>query len=134
MYECTFFILDCIDAHGMQSGAISDGQLSASTSYNDFESARQSRLHNKGGGSYAGAWVPAKSDTNQWLQVDLLSEYTKVARVATQGRHSSNCYVNHWVTAYNLAYSDFAEDIKFRYFLEKGQSIRKVRFNEDYFM
>ena len=109
----------------MQNGAISDGQVSASTSYDDhLLAASQGRLHKRGEGLLTGSWESSTIDTRQWLQVDLLSYYTKINGVATQGR----ARLNHRVTTYNLKYSDFEDEIKFRYFMEQGQSVKKVTY------
>ena len=108
----------------MQNGAISDGQLSASTSYIGQILASKGRLHKRGEGWLSGSWASSTLDTRQWLQIDLLSYYIKINRVATQGRarHSQ------WVTTYNLKYSDFEDEIKFRYYMEQGQSVKKVKY------
>ena len=68
----------------MQSGEISDGQLSASSERDSKHSATQSRLHfvNPDG---AGSWAAESNGTDQWLQVDLVILHTQVTRVATQG-------------------------------------------------
>ena len=85
----------------MESETISDAQISASSQLDDNHSARQARLHFKISGIKRGGWSALTNDLNQWLQVDLGS-YSKVTRVATQGR---NAY-NEWVTRYRLQYSD----------------------------
>ena len=85
----------------MESEAIPDAQISASSQLDDNHAARQARLHFKISGNKRGGWSALKSDLKQWLQVDLGS-YSRVTRVATQGR---NAY-NEWVTKYNLRYSD----------------------------
>lgn len=104
----------------MENGAISDGQISASSSYDGYHAARLARLHYKGGGGYAGAWETATGDTNQYLQIDLSSHYIKINRVATQGRHDES----HWVTTYNLRYRKDEES--FQDYIEQGQSVKKV--------
>lgn len=109
----------------MQNGAISDGQVSASTSYDGhLLAASQGRLHKRGEGLLTGSWASSTLDTRQWLQIDLLSYYTKVNGVATQGR----ARLNEWVTTYNLKYSDFEDEIKFRYYMEQGQNFKKVKY------
>ena len=109
----------------MQTGAISDGQVSASTSYDGhLLAASQGRLHKRGEGLLTGSWASSTLDTRQWLQIDLLSYYTKINGIATQGR----ARLNQRVTTYNLKYSDFEDEIKFRYYMEQGQSVKKVKY------
>ena len=104
----------------MQSGAISDGQISASSHDNDKQ-PRKGRLNKQGAWSAAGS-----SKTNQWLQIDLLSYYTIVSRVATQGRGGHQ----HWVTGYHLKYSN--DGVTFHYYRERGQSTNKVRLTSNW--
>lgn len=109
----------------MQNGAISDGQVSASTSYDGhLLAASQGRLHKRGEGLLTGSWASSTLDIRQWLQIDPLSYYTKVNGVATQGR----ARLNERVTTYNLKYSDFEDEIKFRYYMEQGQNFKKVKY------
>ena len=98
----------------MESGAISDNQISASSQLNGNHSAIQARLHSK-----AGAWSPLTDDLSQWLQVDLGSD-TRVTRVATQG---SNAY-NESVTYYKLQFSD--DGVTFQFYKDVGDSSAKV--------
>ena len=85
----------------MEGEAISDAQISASSQRDNNYAARQARLHFKISGNKQGGWSALENDLNQWLQVDLGS-YTRVTRVATQGRNAHN----EWVAKYNLQYSD----------------------------
>ena len=98
----------------MESGAISDGQITASSqhlySYAPFHGRLQSGRH----------WAAATKDLNQWLQVDLISQYTKVTRVATQGINENK----QWVTGYRLGYSN--DGASFQYYTEQGQNTDKV--------
>ena len=98
----------------MESKAIFDAQISASSQVDDNLSAAQARLHSKADGSKGGGWSALVSDVDQWLQVDFGS-YTIVTRVATQGR---NAY-NEWVTKYSLQYSD--DGFIFRFY--KGAAV-----------
>ena len=104
----------------MESGAISDGQISASSQWDGNHAAIQGRLHFEAGGGKAGGWSTRENNANQWLQIDLGSEYRKVTRVATQGR---NDYPQ-WVTKYKLQYS--YDGVHFQYYREKGQTVNKV--------
>jgi len=54
--------------------------------------------------SKARAWVAATTDAEQWLQVDLGTEYmiARVTRIKTQGRGR---FYSQWVTKYKIQYS-----------------------------
>ncbi|KAJ6222429.1 hypothetical protein RDWZM_000974 [Blomia tropicalis] len=73
---------------GMESGEISDSQISASTSYNmQSVGPQNARLNREISG---GAWCPNKQLTaansgTEWIQVDLAGFYV-ITAVATQGR------------------------------------------------
>ena len=103
----------------MESGDIADAQIKASSMLDGNNSPGQARLHQKAEGSRAGGWSALKDDLSQWLQVDLGS-YTKVSRVATQGKNG----LDQWVTKYKLAYSNDGEN--FRVYKEPGVSSAKV--------
>ena len=100
-------------ALGMESGAISDGQITASTWVAE-RPPWDGRLRKPN------VWKVQDSNYNQWLQIDLLSYYIIVARVATQGKHNKQQYV----TSYNLQYSD--DGVHFQYYTE-GKTTPKVR-------
>lgn len=110
--------LECQEALGMESGKITDSQISASSRYSDHGSARMGRLHNQAG---SGAWTASTNDPNQWLQVDLGSYYTRVKRIATQGRYGESVQ---WVTGYKLQHSK--DRVNFQYYREHGQTTDKV--------
>ena len=107
----------------MESGAISDGQLSASSEWNPNVGAKHARLHSKWNvvTLSGGAWIAGTSDVNQWLQIDMQNQYTTVTRVATQGRNHFNY---RWVTKYKLQYSN--NTVTFLYHREKGRTTDKV--------
>jgi len=110
----------------MENGAISDGQISASSEFNADHAATQGRLHfqaslNPG---KTGSWSAHTKDANQWLQVDLNSKDTKVTRVATQGRNGYEYNGGQWVTKYKLQYSD--DGVNFQYYKEQGQTTDQV--------
>ena len=88
---------------GMESGAIFDSQITASSVYNDNHAASNARLHFKGSENplRRAGWVAGVKNTNQWLQVDL-QQTTRVIGIATQGRHDWD----QWVTKYKLQYGD----------------------------
>ena len=115
--------LECQEALGMESGAITDQQISASSQFKHNTAAFQGRLHFIATNDKMGAWVAATIDTNQWLQVDLGSNIFTVTRVATQGRNGNKQL--HAVTKYNLQYGD--DEVNFQYYKEQGQTTNKVK-------
>ena len=104
----------------MENGAILDEQITASSQFNSDHAPFQGRLHFQETTSKAGSWTAGTEDHLQWLQVDLGSQYTKVTRVATQGRND----FAQWVTKYKLTYSD--DGVSFHYYREQGQTADKV--------
>ena len=115
--------LDCQEALGMENGAISDAQVTASSQYDASHAVIQGRLNFKAIPRKAGSWSARRSDLHQWLQIDLGSQYSKVTRVATQGR---NCYHRYqWVTKYKLQYSN--DGVNFQYYREQRQTADKVK-------
>ena len=112
-------------ALGMDSGAISDAQISASSQWDNNHAAVQARLHFKAGGGKVGSWSALKNDLQQWLQVDLGS-YTTVTRVATQGRNG----LDQWVTKYRLQYSD--DGVIFKMYKEPHSTSAKVKICHPY--
>ena len=111
--------LGCITPLGMESGDITNAQIRASSMLDGNNSPGQARLHQKADGSMAGAWSAQTDDLDQWLQVDLGS-YTKVSRVATQGKNG----YDQWVTKYKIQYSNDGQN--FLVYKEPGNSLPKV--------
>ena len=109
----------CVKSLGMENQAISDAQVTASSQMDNTHSAREARLHSKSDGNQRGGWVALKNDLNQWLQVDL-GTFTRVTRVATQGRDG----YDQWVTKYRLQYSD--DGFTFHSFKEISSNFAKV--------
>lgn len=108
----------------MESGTISDAQISASSEYGSGNHAAiQGRLHFLAVSNpwKAGSWSARTIDANQWLQVDLGNPHTKVTHVATQGRNRD---YRQWVTRYKLQYSD--DGVSFQYYREQC-NVDKVR-------
>ena len=101
----------------MENGTISDKQVTASSQYKERYAAFYGRLHAQEGDEVAGAWSALTNDVNQWLQVDLIYQYTNITRVATQGRHSS---YSQWVTKYQLQYSN--DGVHFQNYTGQGQN------------
>ena len=112
----------------MESGAISDSQISASSEHDSNHAARQGRLNFKETSRKSGGWSAKSRDGQQWLQIDLRKVNTKVAGVATQGRHYSTNwpYGSHsqWISKYMLQYSNDGKT--FEYFKEQGKTTNKV--------
>ena len=111
----------------MESGAITDEQITASSEHNSevnaVHSAKHGRLHfQEIKNRAAGAWVAKEGDDNPWLQIDLRDQYI-VTRVATQGRNSSS--FQQWVTRYKLQYGDDGNN--FQYYKQQGQATDKVK-------
>ena len=110
----------------MESRAISDAQITASSEHNAVHAASHARLNfQEIPNQAAGAWAANLSDKNPWLQVDLGLRYNEVilTQVATQGRNSLN--YPQWVTKYKLQYGDNGE--AFQYYREKEQNTDKVK-------
>ena len=104
----------------MESGAISDNQISASSQQDDNYAPQRGRLNMKISGVKQGGWTPLQTDLNPWLQVNL-GRYVRVTRVATQGRNG----FDQWVTKYTLRYS--MDEASFQFFKEGHQNSAKVR-------
>ena len=102
---------------GMESGAIADHQISASSQFDANHASSQGRLRFKKTNIKRGGWSSRTVDTNQWLQIDLGNHQTRVTRVATQGRNSNLYY--QWVTKYKLQYGD--DGNTFHYYSEQGK-------------
>ena len=108
----------------MESRAITNAQITSSSEHSHKHAASHARLNFQVIPSVAaGAWVAHGRDDNPWLQVDLGAQYTKVTRVATQGRNS--LIFSQWVTKYKLQYSDKNEE--FQYYREPGQGTDEVK-------
>jgi len=104
----------------MESGAISDAQISASAEWNAGTAASHGRLNFQANGNRRGAWVPLKTDANQWLQIDLIGQNSIVTRVATQGRND----YQQWVSEYRLQYSN--DSSNFQDYTEDRENATKV--------
>ena len=105
---------------GMENGAISDAQISASSQGNDNNGPQRARLNRKQEGNKKVAWSSLNNDIYQWLQVDI-GTYTTVTRIATQGRSD----MEQWVTKYRLQYSE--DGVNFHLYKALGQDSAKVR-------
>ena len=106
----------------MESGEISDAQLSASSKVGTNHGPQRGRLNIWRQWSSRGAWSAETDDVNQWFQIDLLSQYTKVTAIATQGSED----MKEWVTKYKLHHSQ--DGVNFDSYKEPGEAIDKVRY------
>ncbi|XP_078365172.1 retinoschisin-like [Oculina patagonica] len=93
---------------GMESHAILDSWISASSQASSQYRPQLARLHNKATTYGAGGWAAEVSDINQWLQVDL-QQRTRVTGIATQGRGDTN----QWTKTYKLQYGEDGYTFKF---------------------
>ena len=120
-----FYIVDEMQALGMESGSIADSQITASSEWNENHSPKTARLHTRAtGANLRDAWASLTNDLNQWLQVDL-GKITAVTHVATQGR---NFYPSaQMVTKYKLQFSD--NGASFLFYKRQGESSDAVKRN-----
>ncbi|XP_019640573.1 PREDICTED: uncharacterized protein LOC109482333 [Branchiostoma belcheri] len=105
---------DCRSALGVESGVITDDQISASSSWSSQYQPREARLNN------LNAWSPNSDSTSEWLQVDML-ERTSITGIQTQGHRyfvTSHFVTSHYVTSYKLIYSN--DGINWNIFQENG--------------
>lgn len=95
----------CSMALGMESGKISDDQITASTTFYDNRwLPRQARLNNDDN-----AWTPAEDSNKEYIQVDL--HFLKVLTgIATQGAVSKETQKSYYVTTFKLEVSTNGED------------------------
>ena len=108
---------ECKQALGMKSGDIYDRQITASSEWDSNHAAIQGRLFFLAGSGKQGSWSARHNNLDQWLQIDLLDQITKVTAVSTQGR---NAY-SQWVTKYKLQYS--VDGVNFQYYTEVGEKV-----------
>ena len=101
----------------MGDGAISDGQISASSQLDAHHGAINGRLTS----TTLGSWSAFNNDVSEWLQIDLGSqESTILAKIATQGENAES----QWVKNYTLRYS--GTGMTFQIYKEQGKSEGKV--------
>ncbi|XP_022810089.1 retinoschisin-like [Stylophora pistillata] len=81
----------------MNSGAIPDKKIVASTEQSSSTPAKNGRLNYTSGSS----WCAGTSDTNPYLQIDLQKRHI-ICAMSTQG----NSQANQWVKKYTLQYSN----------------------------
>ena len=84
-----------MDLLGIETGNISDSQLSSSSNLDNDNDATYGRLNQPDG-----AWIAGIDDGNQWLQVALLRQ-TAITGVLIQGNPTSD----RWVSRFQIQYS-----------------------------
>ena len=104
---------------GIQSGAIPDSHITASSELDDNATASRSRLYILRNRSLYAAWIPSDQDQDQWLEIDIGEPLNVVTAVATQGRG------DYWVTSYKLQYRD-KNTTDFQFYTEQGSTESKV--------
>ena len=87
---------------GMESGAIPDSKISASSEWDSNHGPTNARLNFQAVNGKTGAWSSRSNDVNQWLQVEFDHPF-RVTHIQTQGRQG--CLCNQWVTSYAVSYS-----------------------------
>ncbi|KXJ16438.1 Contactin-associated protein-like 5 [Exaiptasia diaphana] len=90
----------------MQSRAIPDSSIAASSYYRSDHAPQQGRLHYRASGR-SGSWCAKRNRAGEWLQVDL-GKISTIKGVATQGRYD----YNQWVKTYTLQYSNNGKTFK----------------------
>lgn len=103
----------CHSPLGMESRAISDAQISASSQWDANHAAIQGRLNFQAGGGKQGGWSAKTNNQNQWLQADL-GKVRKVTHLATQGRNGNS----QWVKSYKVEFSNNGST--FQFYKEQG--------------
>ena len=85
----------------MESGRITDDQISASSVYDSNYGPTRARLNQPSDPPFSGAWSAGRgSPPNSWIQVSFLKE-TLVTAVITQGRPD----YEQWVKRYSVEYT-----------------------------
>ena len=101
----------------MQNGRIPDSVITASTEYSNTYKAINGRLHFLSRSGRNGAWAAKKNDVFQYLQVNF-GDWTKVTRVAIQGRQDAA----QWVKSFSISYG--YDPVFFKDYKEDG--VKKV--------
>uniref|UniRef100_A0A3B4U9T4 Neuropilin n=1 Tax=Seriola dumerili TaxID=41447 RepID=A0A3B4U9T4_SERDU len=95
----------CSNAFGMESGKITDDQITASSSfYDEHWLPRQARLNYNDN-----AWTPNEDSNREYIQVDLHT-LKVLTGIATQGAISKETEKTYYVTTFKLEVSTNGED------------------------
>ena len=107
----------CMAGLGLENGNIPDSAIIASSFYNSYYRPDQGRLQAQYESGGYGSWLAATSNNQQWFQVDF-GNWTKVTRVAIQGRLNAA----QWVTKFKLAYG--YDGVFFKDYKEDGDTAK----------
>ncbi|KAL9964355.1 hypothetical protein ACROYT_G027986 [Oculina patagonica] len=88
------------EAFGLESGAITNQQMTAFSQYDVNHGPENARLNHVADGRKMGAWSAVKNEKEQWLKVDF-GRNVKITKFATQGRQD----LDQWVKTYKLSFS-----------------------------
>ncbi|KAG8575257.1 hypothetical protein GDO81_009493 [Engystomops pustulosus] len=113
----------CANALGMEGGAISDAQITASSLYHGFLGIQRwgpnlARLNNQG---IVNAWTASSYDKHPWIQVNLLRQI-RVSGIITQG--ASRMGKAEYLKEFKVAYSVDGHD--FTFYKVEGQNKDKI--------
>lgn len=103
----------------MESRAILDSWITASSVFDSPYRASLARLHLTSSASGYGGWAALDNNHDQWLQVDL-QQTTRVTGIATQGRGD----YDQWVKEYKLQYGE--DGITFQFYRRIGEQSDRV--------
>ena len=113
---CCLISSECIvKPLGMESRAIPDSGISASSEWNRNHGPTNARLNFQAGNGKTGAWSAKYNKGNQWLQVNF-GRPVRVTQIQIQGRQ--DC-CNQWVTRYVVSYSQ--DKVHWRTYKQNGR-------------
>ncbi|XP_056649352.1 discoidin, CUB and LCCL domain-containing protein 2 isoform X2 [Monodelphis domestica] len=126
----TFKTSGCYGTLGMESGVISDFQITSSSVWMDYTEQQNSWKPEKARLKKPGtSWAANDMNKYQWLQIDMNKE-KKITGIITTG--STMIEHNYYVSAYRILYSDDAQ--KWTVYREPGIEQDKVfQGNTDYY-
>ena len=108
----------------MENGTITNDEISASSVYDSSTGASRARLNVIPTGGASGGWVAADDDDDKpTLAITFSYQFTRVTRIATQGRQDAN----QWVKNYRLKYIKPNGDRGF--YKDPGETLHKVNNN-----
>ena len=104
----------CMASLGLESRKVPVSAITASSIANANYKASNGRLQAQpGNGGYG--WIPSSQKNQEWFHVDFGS-WTKVARIAIQGRQNAA----RWLTKFKLTYS--YDGLFFKEYIEDGRA------------
>ena len=114
----------------MENGTIAQRKISDSSQCDSDDVSNHGRLHFTTIVSQERAWVAVTTDAEQWLQVNLNTEYmvARVTRIKTQGGRG---VYRQWVTKYKIQYSHDGGETH-QYYRDHGQTTDKVNYRYNY--